>query len=287
MTTEPDSLPIQLAEGYRVARKNTSIFCALGLGWSAAQFDLKSISLGPAGDLDLSGASVAFILACGIAYTMTRCTIEFAMQTKEVRRWHLAQADFKLSVFVVRATVLILAASGLSRSVETVLYVAIAAIALLTASLLLELLFTASLLPLFIYMTNRRVGKERASTSIASRVIEATSWAELSTFVLIAILLICLGIASIHYARPGATLAGYKRVKLDPIEVAFHKDWDPKRAGSNLKLSTSERESIRAGVAQLVQEEFICKVAMPLRQLRRASESDCSATRRSMPIAFR
>ena len=199
MTTEPDSLPIQLAEGYRVARKSTSIFCALGLGWSAAQFELKSISLGPAGNLDLSGASVAFILACGIAYTMTRCTIEFAMQTKEVRRWHLAQADFKLSVFVVRATVLILAASGLSRSVETVLYVAIAAIALLTASLLLELLFTASLLPLFIYMTNRRVGKERASTSIASRVIEATSWAELSTFVLIAILLICLGIASIHY----------------------------------------------------------------------------------------
>ena len=122
MATEPDSLPIQLAEGYRVARKNTSIFCALGLGWSAAQFDLKSISLGPAGNLDLSGASVAIILAGGIAYTMARCTIEFAMQTKEVRRWHLAQADFKLSVFVVRATVLILAASGLSRSVETVLY---------------------------------------------------------------------------------------------------------------------------------------------------------------------
>ena len=199
MATEPDSLPIQLAEGYRVARKSTSIFCALGLGWSAAQFELKSISLGPAGNLDLSGASLAFILACGIAYTMTRCTIEFAMQTKEVRRWHLAQADFKLSVFVVRATVLILAASGLSRSVETVLYVAIAAIALLTASLLLELLFTASLLPLFIYMTNRRVGKERASTSIASRVIEASSWGQLISVTFVVVLLIGLGIASIQY----------------------------------------------------------------------------------------
>ena len=58
------------------------------------------------------------------------------------------------------------------------------------------------------------------------------------------------------YARPGATLSGYKRVKLDPIEVAFRKDWDPKRAGSNLKISTSDRENIKTGVSQLVQEEF-------------------------------
>jgi hypothetical protein len=58
------------------------------------------------------------------------------------------------------------------------------------------------------------------------------------------------------YARPGATLADYKRVRLDPIQVAFHKDWDPKRTGSNLKLSTSERENIKNGVSQLVQEEF-------------------------------
>lgn len=201
MATEPDSLPIQLAEGYRVARKNTSIFCALGLGWSAAQFDLKSISLGPAGNLDLSGASVAIILAGGIAYTMARCTIEFAMQTKEVRRWHLAQADFKLSVFVVRATVLILAASGLSRSVETVLYVAIAALGLLTVSGLLIGFGTVAFMPLVIYIAKRRIGEERTRTnkSITSRLIEAESWAVLMTIVLVAILLICLGIASIHY----------------------------------------------------------------------------------------
>jgi len=58
------------------------------------------------------------------------------------------------------------------------------------------------------------------------------------------------------YARPGATLAGYKRVKLDPVEVAFHKSWDPTKTGSNLKLSAAERESIRTGVAKAVQEEF-------------------------------
>ena len=29
------------------------------------------------------------------------------------------------------------------------------------------------------------------------------------------------------YARPGATLAAYKRVKLDPVEVAFSPSWNP------------------------------------------------------------
>ena len=58
------------------------------------------------------------------------------------------------------------------------------------------------------------------------------------------------------YAKPGATLANYKRVKIDPVEVAFHKSWDPTKTGSNLKVSASERENILNGVAKLVQEEF-------------------------------
>ena len=58
------------------------------------------------------------------------------------------------------------------------------------------------------------------------------------------------------YTRPGATLAPYKRIKLDPVEVSFHKDWDPTRTGSRLKLSESERENIRTGVGKIVHEEF-------------------------------
>ena len=59
------------------------------------------------------------------------------------------------------------------------------------------------------------------------------------------------------YARPGASLAGYSKFKLDPVEVAFRKDWDPKKTGSNVKLSTQERENIRTGVAKIVDEEFV------------------------------
>jgi hypothetical protein len=34
------------------------------------------------------------------------------------------------------------------------------------------------------------------------------------------------------YARPGATLAAYNRVRIEPVEVTFSRNWDPKRAGS-------------------------------------------------------
>jgi hypothetical protein len=59
------------------------------------------------------------------------------------------------------------------------------------------------------------------------------------------------------YARPGATLAGYNRIKLDPVQVAFRKDWDPTRTGSSIKLTQEDRENIRTGVAKIVQEEFV------------------------------
>ena len=58
------------------------------------------------------------------------------------------------------------------------------------------------------------------------------------------------------YALPGASLAAYKRIKLDPVDVEFDKAWDPTRPGSWIKLSSDEREKIRANVAKLVEDEF-------------------------------
>jgi hypothetical protein len=59
------------------------------------------------------------------------------------------------------------------------------------------------------------------------------------------------------YVRPGASLAGYNSVRIDPVNVAFRKDWDPTRTGSRIKLSTEEREKIRNGLAQIVHDEFV------------------------------
>lgn len=58
------------------------------------------------------------------------------------------------------------------------------------------------------------------------------------------------------YARPGASLAAYRRIQLDPVLVEFSKRWDPERTGSRLKFSSDEREAIRAAVGRAVREEF-------------------------------
>ncbi len=59
------------------------------------------------------------------------------------------------------------------------------------------------------------------------------------------------------YMRPGASLAGYTAVLVGDVDVTFHKDWDPKRPGSRLKLSQSERERIANDVANLVRDAFV------------------------------
>jgi hypothetical protein len=58
------------------------------------------------------------------------------------------------------------------------------------------------------------------------------------------------------YARPGTTLAGYRFIKLDPVEVSFRKDWTPTKGVSDVRLSAAERESIRKGIAKVVFDEF-------------------------------
>jgi hypothetical protein len=58
------------------------------------------------------------------------------------------------------------------------------------------------------------------------------------------------------YVRKGESLAPYTKVIVDPVEVAFHKNWNPERPGSRIKISSAERENIRGGVAKIVQEEF-------------------------------
>jgi hypothetical protein len=59
------------------------------------------------------------------------------------------------------------------------------------------------------------------------------------------------------YARPGATLAAYNKVKLEPVEVSFSKDWNPTSGRGGIKLGNEARENIRTGVAKIVYEEFV------------------------------
>jgi hypothetical protein len=50
---------------------------------------------------------------------------------------------------------------------------------------------------------------------------------------------------AILYVRPGTTLTAYKRIMLDPVEVAFDKSWKPRPA-----VSAQDRERIQRELAQ-------------------------------------
>lgn len=58
------------------------------------------------------------------------------------------------------------------------------------------------------------------------------------------------------YVRPGSSLAQYRQILLDPVQVAFSKDWDPEKTGSRMKLSEEEREKIRTDLASLFMKTF-------------------------------
>ncbi len=60
------------------------------------------------------------------------------------------------------------------------------------------------------------------------------------------------------YAKPGATLAGYTKVMLQPISVSFHKDWEKSmEAGTKRQVSSSDQQRIRDKLAKLVREELV------------------------------
>jgi len=62
------------------------------------------------------------------------------------------------------------------------------------------------------------------------------------------------------YARPGATLAGYKKIELAPINVSFAKNWNPKTPNGIFPLNQSERDQIKHNVANLVRDSFVNKL---------------------------
>jgi uncharacterized protein DUF3313 len=53
------------------------------------------------------------------------------------------------------------------------------------------------------------------------------------------------------YVRPGASLSGYTKVRLEPLYVAFDKNWDPNvsRTG-NYRLNKDDLEKIKKGLAE-------------------------------------
>lgn len=58
------------------------------------------------------------------------------------------------------------------------------------------------------------------------------------------------------YRKPDVNLAGYSKIRLDPVEVAFAHGWNPEKTGTRFKLTEQERNDLAAGVARNLTEGF-------------------------------
>jgi hypothetical protein len=64
------------------------------------------------------------------------------------------------------------------------------------------------------------------------------------------------------FIKPDAELAGYRNIKLDPVEVSFARNWDPNRGGRSAvgRLDASDVQAIQTGVADMVNELFTAEL---------------------------
>jgi len=58
------------------------------------------------------------------------------------------------------------------------------------------------------------------------------------------------------YARPGADFRIYNKIIIDPIQVAFHKEWDKESTFYKQKLTTAQLDDIKQRMGKLAEETF-------------------------------
>ena len=58
------------------------------------------------------------------------------------------------------------------------------------------------------------------------------------------------------YARPGADFTIYNKIIIDPIQVAFSKNWEKEETFSNRKLTAAQLEEIKGKISKVAEETF-------------------------------
>jgi hypothetical protein len=59
------------------------------------------------------------------------------------------------------------------------------------------------------------------------------------------------------FIRPGADIASFKSVLLDPVQISFSSDWDPNRRRSTAgRVTPADIASLKSGLAELFRETF-------------------------------
>ena len=165
----------ELSDAYRKSRSGVSVLSGVAVAWAAAQFEFSSVKLPVLGDVVLTQYAVPVFLSVSIAYSMMRCTTEFVMQTNEVRRWSMAQFDYKITLIAACVSILLLAASGVSRSINTVFVTAGIGILLFIAFFAVSFVLTMVFTPIILFLRLRK----RPNTSTVGGVLTAMAYASI------------------------------------------------------------------------------------------------------------
>lgn len=184
-----------LAEPVRTARRTLVIICALCIAWASAQFTIPDPKIDLGGViLDFKNASVPIILTVLLVYATIRWIMEFAMMPRHIRRWPLAQFDFRFLLRITRFALLALAAGAVDRSLWSIKIVILSIGILAIGIIILTVLLMFFTMPIRIWARSR-AGKE----SVASAAFEAMFWAGLFAVCIMVISIISIAIASYYY----------------------------------------------------------------------------------------
>lgn len=63
------------------------------------------------------------------------------------------------------------------------------------------------------------------------------------------------------FVRPGADIASFKNVLLDPVQISFASNWDPNRGRRADRLTSADIASLKSGLADLFRETFRAELA--------------------------
>ena len=158
----------KLSDPYRKSRRNLTIACGIGIAWSASQFELKTVAIGLGTKVDLGNASIPIVLFSLITFLFIRCTLEFAMQESSIRRWPLASIDYRITLNVVRVSILCLGTATIVRTLDSILWMVLSAVAFIACFMLLLFLLTILIMPIRMYLRGRQGKNSAASAAFES-----------------------------------------------------------------------------------------------------------------------
>lgn len=196
MEEDDPNIGRELSAPYRSARRNLVLVSAASIAWAAAQFSISAstteiLSI----PIDFTTASIPVVLAFITIYLIARWGIEFAMMVRHIRRWRIAQLDFRIVSVVARFSILCISAGALQRSIEAVLIIPAILLLLGVVSAIFTVILVILIMPIRVWARSRA-----KRVSVANAAIEATMWAILLAALITGIGIILFGFSAYYFA---------------------------------------------------------------------------------------